>query len=580
MSQVVFKRAIVTNIDTDATTQDLEELLGLNKTDFLKNNSCVQIKKDDNNGIYALIISPQVAHDEFIKLNGIEFYGKNLKIVSEDVGTPTNDNNNHNSNNNSSSSNNVTQDDGEILYMLLDCRNHPDLNFPPVSEVEVCDALLLDHSDDEHKAVKKFWGRNLGTYGIESTDMERYVDSNVVIRGHTIKLEPVRRKQKKQIFRDPDGIKIRIFDAYGLQFRGIHGGLFDDYFDGLGVEVIKQTRPERCRDRPEVFNTNRFIVVKKTNHDGIAVDFGSRITVSGHSFKLSYFGMRKFCDLCNGVHRSDYCPSQVRFAFLKQLRKGKTQKRKIYSDSTLRHTNQLALTTDVACMSGGGLGQICNLVPFDEQHNDIIINAGTNEIKNEQPLKEFVYTVESAGEKLKELSKTVPITVVLPPTITTTPELKAKSEYLQHAITTIDEIKTIQLNDIETANNDPHFHPTVAGTKEMIVQINDAVDNEIILPQCEDDTTLPTKYRQVQPLFKTGCRGCNTVEYTPTLCSSCKDKAKDVDTKHLTEKIEMLRQQMYPTMGDIQMKDLNKRPLSPDVHDDGKVPKSAKASSD
>ena len=572
---IVFKRAHVYNIDQDATSKDLSELFGFNKTEFLKNHCCVQIKSNEKDGkLFALVVSPGFAHDEMMKLNGTDFYGQKLNIVAED--DPT-DNREPNAQVNTPP---TTHDDGEILYMLLDCRNHPDLNFPPVSEIEVCDALLLNHSDDEHKAVKKFWGRNLGTYGIESTDMDRYVDSEVVIRGHTIKLEPVRRKQRKQIFRDPDGIKIRIFDAYGLQFREIDGGLFDDYFDGLGVEIIKQTRPERCRDRPEVYNTNRFIVVKKTNHDGNVVDFGSRISVSGHSFKLSYFGMRKFCDLCNGVHRNDYCPSRVKFAFLQQLRKGKTHQRKMYSDSTLRHTNQLALSTDVACMSGGGLGQICNLIPHDEPHNEVVINAGTNEVKNEQPLNEFVYTVENAGKKLKELAKKMPVTVVLPPINTTTPELRAKSEFIRDEISNIGEISAIKLEKIETAKDDPHFHPTVDGTKSMLEQINVAMKGEIILQDCHEDTALPTKYRQVQPVFKAGCRGCDVTEFTPTLCSTCKDKAKDTDTKKLEEAIELLRDEMFPRMDeDAIMKDansINKRPISPNHDDLGKASKNAK----
>ena len=165
-------------------------------------------------------------------------------------------------------------------------------------------------------------------------------------------------------------MKIRIFDAYGLQYRGIDNTLFDEYFTSLGVEIIKQTQPERCLERREVFNTNRYIVVKKMNEEGVKIDFGTRITVSGHSFKLSYYGMQKFCDLCNRKHGWD-CPSRVRFEFLKQLRKGKTQKCKLYADSTLRYANQLALTTDVACMSGGGLGQICNVIPYDQTHDEV-----------------------------------------------------------------------------------------------------------------------------------------------------------------------------------------------------------------
>ena len=59
--QVVFKRALVLNIDQDATSQDLAELLGFDKTDFLKNHCCVQIKTDEKNGRFALVVSPEFA---------------------------------------------------------------------------------------------------------------------------------------------------------------------------------------------------------------------------------------------------------------------------------------------------------------------------------------------------------------------------------------------------------------------------------------------------------------------------------------------------------------------------------------
>ena len=119
--------------------------------------------------------------------------------------------------------------------------------------------------------------------------------------------------------------------------------------------------------------------------------------------------MQKFCPLCDRKHGWD-CPSKVRFEFLKQLRKGKTQKCKMYSDSTLRHANQLALTTDVDCMSGGGIGQICNIIPYDQSHDEVIINAGNNEIKIES-LHEFMYTVSKSEEKLRELSTSTSVTV-------------------------------------------------------------------------------------------------------------------------------------------------------------------------
>ncbi len=158
--------------------------------------------------------------------------------------------------------------------------------------------------------------------------------------------------------------------------------MFDEYFRSLGAELIRPTQPETCREDRETFNTNRYIVVKKTKNDGTAIDFGNRITVAGFSFKISYYGMQKYCAQCKRSHGWD-CPTKVRNDFLRQLRKGKTEHAKIYSDSTLRHVNQLGLTTNVACMSGGGIAQICNAIPYDTPHPEVIIKGGSNELKEE-----------------------------------------------------------------------------------------------------------------------------------------------------------------------------------------------------
>ena len=436
--QLQFKRALVLNIDQDVQTQDLSELLGCEKTDFLKKHCCVQIKTDENNGKFALVVSPEFVHDEMLKLNGVEFYGKPLKIVAEDDNTNntaastntestatelTNTDNASTTNSNNDSSDEYVEDD--ILYLLLDCRI-PEFVFNPVKEIEVCAALQLQHGDDHHKAVQTFRGRNLGTFSIESTDMKRYVGTHLVIRGKEIQLEPIRKRKPNQPqqhyrknedrrrFHDPDGLKIRIFDAWKIHHRQIPHNAFNEYFEQIGVEIIKPTQPERCREYRDVFNTNRFIVVKKKKDDGTEVNFGERIVVAGVSFKLSYYGIQRYCGLCDRSHGWD-CPTQIRNDFLRALRKGKTNKTKMYSDSTMRHVNQVALTADTACMTGGGISQLCNAIPFDDhRHEEVIINAGTNEL-NEENLHEFVYTAQKTQEKLEKLAAEVKVTVVTNP---------------------------------------------------------------------------------------------------------------------------------------------------------------------
>ena len=71
-------------------------------------------------------------------------------------------------------------DGDDILYLQLDCRSYPDLNFPRVMEYEVCDALCVEFEDDVHKAVKTGRGMQIGTFRIESENMQQYMGKSYV----------------------------------------------------------------------------------------------------------------------------------------------------------------------------------------------------------------------------------------------------------------------------------------------------------------------------------------------------------------------------------------------------------------
>ena len=387
---VAFNRLRVSNLDERATATELSQLFGLRATPYLVKNSSIEVKSTEDELRYALVILPQEIAVEILKLTGIEFYEQKLVIKDEDDDdtSPT-----------TSNAPVTEQDPEDILYMLLDLRNYPHWQVPkPVNEVEVCDALLIDFADDHHKAIKSGWGLTLGTFRIESTDMKRYVDKSLMIRGVPVPLIPIRpavhhdtqgnsrqTQYRARDNRDPDGIKIRIFDAYTLQNRGIDNSRFDEYFENLGVEIIKPTQPETCRERREILNTNRFIVVKKFNDQGTKVDFGERITVQGLSFRLSYYDMKKWCSQCKFSHGRP-CPAAIHFDFLKTLRKGKTEACKVYSDSTMRHVNQLALPTNVVCSTGAGIGQLCNIIHLDKHHDEVVKkrNEETKTFNNEK----------------------------------------------------------------------------------------------------------------------------------------------------------------------------------------------------
>lgn len=578
------KRLVIKNTG-EITEGEITDLFGL--TGALVGSSRVKISAvgDVRN---ASIDIPDASVKEVLKLSGVKFKGRDLVVEVAHSGTHDEQPNDATGEGSSTAQpegtpeGNPAEDSGsstdnDIIFMILDVRNHPDLNFPMVDETEVCDALLQKHASDPHLAIKAGWGSRLGTFVVESTDILPYVNTSLNIRGHDIALRPVcKQPQRQQTGQhqprndfDPDAIKVRIFDAFEVRYRTITSGAFDEAFIKMGVDVVKPTLPERCRNRREMLNTHRYVIVKPLDENGNRIDMGSHINVDGRTFKISYPGKQHFCSLCQKKHGKD-CAMRVRFEALRNLRKGLTSERKVYSDSTLRLTNQLALSTDVACMSGGGIGQLCNLIPLDTHvHKEVIINAGNNELKTECP-KEFVFEVDRAAKKLEKLATSIPVTVVVPPIWEDVPNVAGRSQFLRETLAKIDTITVIPLGEVEL---DETNHPTQRGTLSIIDQIDSL--KKIILEDCRGDATLPVKYRQVQSVFKAGCRGCDSLDYTPSLCATCRQDAQETDTSILTGMIDARMNILYPPM-DVEMKenkDANKRTAS-DVHDENLDPAS------
>lgn len=542
--RISYKILYVRNIDNTVSSNDISKLFGFHHTPDLRKNTCVEIIDEENEERYAKVVCPDYVLSEVNNMNGVEFYKKKLIIENED-----DDDNTVHPAQQPNPNGNTEADEDEILYLLLDCRNHPDLNFPRVLEYEVCDALDAEFAEDVHKAVKTGRGMQIGTFRIESENMQQYVGKKMRIRNHDIELIPVRRKKEFELKSrnfDPNGVKVQIFDAWSLGFKSIDHQAFDEYFMKRGIDIIKPTQPERCKYRRNTFNTNRYIVVRNVDENGKKIDLGERIEVGGTSFTISYYGKLHYCGLCKIKHGSQ-CPSQVRHDFLRKLRKGKTGKCKIYSDSTLRLTNQLALTTDVACMSGGGVGQICNVIPFDNKHEEIVINAGTNEM-NCNDLHEFVYTVEKEKEKLTILANQQPVTLILPEVTEEVPEQTVKGKFMATSFQEVGGVNVIQLQNIEI--DDHRGHPTAKGTVDIVKQIHAA--KNVIMKDCLDDVLSPQIYRGVQSLFKTGCRACGSLEFTQFLCKDCKEESKMVDTTLIEAEIKKLRDELFPTVPESQ----------------------------
>jgi len=77
------KRIYVGNLGTNVACEDLVQLFGLGTTPFLKKNCSVEIptnRKTGKSKNFAIVSVPENVHCELIKLNGIEFYGRQVVI--------------------------------------------------------------------------------------------------------------------------------------------------------------------------------------------------------------------------------------------------------------------------------------------------------------------------------------------------------------------------------------------------------------------------------------------------------------------------------------------------------------------
>ena len=580
-----WKTVRVDNIDPRATVQDLKQIFGFNTSD---DNSCkVEIQPTESAFNCALLFVPTNKFDETIALNGLEFYDRRLKVT--EVQTPP-------STMEESMETEIVEQESEIIAMQLDCRlpqwNSVTKKNPAgkVTKSEVIEALVITFTEDPTKRIIPMHGKQIGVFRIQSTDFAQYMNKKLTIRGEELPLTPVHRKPRQRreegrTFKDnrqsydPDAKVITIYDANDLHYQNVPHEAFDNYFVELGCRIVRQTQPQRCRENKEMLTINRFIVVRADQEDGQVVDLGHKITIDGHTFKIAYYGMQKYCTLCGRKHGRD-CPSKQRFEFLRTLREGKTDKRKIYSDSTMRLVNQLACTTDVACMTGGSIGQICNMIPYEDKRNEIVINAGTNEIRFES-LHEFTYTVEKTRGKLEKLKESENVVLVLPSTTTATPEEAAKAKFLKDNLSAIDGIKVLWPTPVECETTFGRVHPTGEGTKMLMEQINLSLNNEIILENCIDDVVSPLKYRLVEPVYKVGCSACDSPGYTNSLCDDCKKAAIDTDIQSLLQMIEEISSEMFPDLrsdnNDVDMPEGNNKRQPEMGHDDSrnakKVPK-------
>ena len=211
---------------------------------------------------------------------------------------------------------------------------------------------------------------------------------------------------KKQSMPRKEGTLITFQNAGTGALESIPGEVFDTLMENLKLVIIIQTRMQFYK-QTRVLNGNRFCLVdtpanlKVIPESVPVVDPRSK---RKYQVSITFRGQERYCSQCNEMHIGG-CPKREERR-KKALQREEMQSEslfstKVYSDLTLRSVDVLGLKAEVACMSGGGLGQIIQAVmddPEEEQFDKVAILGGTNDAKPENfPSQEnFTYNIDMA----------------------------------------------------------------------------------------------------------------------------------------------------------------------------------------
>ena len=123
-------------------------------------------------------------------------------------------------------------------------------------------------------------------------------------------------------------------------------------------------------------------------------------------------------------------------------------------------------------MSGGGVGNILNAIEVDEESKEvkaIAIIAGSNDIKQETDMGEFLWVMNKSNERIKELAKTKTVGIMPPPvTKFSEAEQVVRGELFNEMLQHLSEIPNVHVlqNPVEEYSDDGH--PSITETTEIV----------------------------------------------------------------------------------------------------------------
>ena len=437
----------------------------------------------------------------------------------------------------------ITSD--ELLLNLT--HDFSPFNVPKLEEV--ISQVQLAFPDDTGITLQTMRGRGTGLYKlILSTPIGDLTNHSVTFtrpnkEGVNVDLavtlthilpEPSRAPMQRR-----EGVLVTIVNARVGVARSMNNAQFDEVLKEHG-ELIKMTEHQLYKGT-QMTNGNRYAVIDPQGRGTIPGSIYVNNTVLNRTlqFYIRYKGQQWHCRRCDEMHCGP-CPVIAEFNAAKKAREKLTVTTKIYADSSLRHADTVGLKADVICMSGAGFGELANAIHDDPDETDsknhlFVVGGKSNEVKgyNYPDFPTFATGVYAGLQKLVRELRSSPdkhLTIV---SISEPPEDLVFDERVKDLCVSImleklqgePQISQILLTPAEVAK-DPSGHPSLEGTRSVLNAME-----QYMLDHTEDTLIFNEKfcvnsryYMGVEPIFKYGCKNCDSFGQFPEtggLCPAC-----------------------------------------------------------
>ena len=374
--------------------------------------------------------------------------------------------------------------------------------------------------------------------------------------------------------RQQDGVLVTIAQSAMGVAANIPNDAFNKALEKIG-ELIIPTKLQFYKDTT-ILNGNRYAVLIPKGEIPVSVTVQNPMTKKDSIFYTRYRGQPYLCRACGIMHKEP-CDYLKKFYRLKEQREQNKPTKMILSDSTLRRAQQVGLSADVECMSGGTIGQVAGALIHNPKIKDVknvVVVAGMNDLKNNEKMdpETFITKVDLGIKKLKTAMDGLNEKEFL--IVKTLPSIGASDCDDLRIAHISNEMKNLPSENVKVLNipgeqiqMGPDTHPTEEGTAFLLDKIDEILEDLIV-----DRDLITTKriYTGVDTVYRYGCNACFKKEgrfvATGGYCSDCLTIADNYQPRTKWNALKDQLEQFFPTPKEVYDRELEA--LSDSVMDD------------